>query len=218
MTKQLQVSVIVPVRNGAEYIGRCIRSLLNQSMEQEKYEIIVINDASTDKTKLAIKTFLGDVVYFENKKRKGLPATLNTGIKNARGQFVVRVDADDWVHPEYIKILYLSLTLNLSLDAVACDYIEVNNRQKEIATINSEKKPIGCGIMFKLKDLIKIGLYDKKFLVREEEDLIIRFKKYFKLTRIPIPLYRYRKHENNITNKKKLMNKYFNKIKKKYKK
>ena len=71
MTKQLQVSVIVPVRNGAEYIGRCIRSLLNQSMEQEKYEIIVINDASTDKTKLAIKTFLGDVVYLENKKRKG---------------------------------------------------------------------------------------------------------------------------------------------------
>ena len=58
----------------------------------------------------------------------------------------------------------------------------------------------------------------KKFLVREEEDLIIRFKKYFKLTRIPIPLYRYRKHENNMTNKKKLMNKYFNKIKKKYKK
>jgi len=218
MIKQVQVSVIVPVRNGAEYIGRCIRSLLNQSMEQEKYEIIVINDASTDKTKLAIKTFLGDVVYLENKKRKGLPATLNTGIKNARGQFVVRVDADDWVHSEYIKILYLSLTLNLGLDAVACDYIEVNNRQKEIAIINSEKKPIGCGIMFKLKDLIKIGLYDKKFLVREEEDLIIRFKKYFKLTRIPIPLYRYRKHENNMTNKKKLMNKYFNKIKKKYKK
>ena len=53
--------------------------LLNQSMEQEKYEIIVINDASTNKTKLAIKTFLGDVVYLENKE--GLPATLNTGIK-----------------------------------------------------------------------------------------------------------------------------------------
>ena len=97
MTKQLQVSVIVPVRNGAEYIGRCIRSLLNQSMEQEKYEIIVINDASTDKTKLAIKTFLGDVVYLENKK-EGLPATLNTGIKNARGQFVVRLTLMIGVH------------------------------------------------------------------------------------------------------------------------
>ena len=112
MTKQLQVSVIVPVRNGAEYIGRCIRSLLNQSMEQEKYEIIVINDASTDKTKLAIKTFLGDVVYLENKKRKGLPATLNTGIKNARGQFVVRVDADDYVNSNYLNLLKLYLEFN----------------------------------------------------------------------------------------------------------
>ena len=58
--------------------------------------------------------------------------------------------------------------------------------------------------MFKLKDLIKIGLYDKKFLVREEEDLIIRFKKYFKLTRIPIPLYRYRKHRKQYDKQKKI--------------
>ena len=62
------------------------------------------------------------------------------------------------------------------------------------------KKPIGCGRMFKYTQLIEIGLYDRKFLAREEE-LIHRFKKY-KVTRIPVPLYRYRRHENNLTNKK----------------
>ena len=58
MKSQTQVSVIVPVRNGEQYIGRCIRSLLNQTLDSDKFEIIVINDASTDKTKSAIKTFL----------------------------------------------------------------------------------------------------------------------------------------------------------------
>ena len=66
--------------------------------------------------------------------------------------------------------------------------------------------------------LVDIGLYDKSFLAREEEDLILRFKKKYKLTRIPIPLYRYRKHNNNLTNKKKIMKKYFKKISSKYKK
>lgn len=218
MKSQTQVSVIVPVRNGEQYIGRCIRSLLNQTLDSDKFEIIVINDASTDKTKSAIKTFLGDLIYLENRKRKGLPGTLNVGIKNARGQYIVRVDSDDWVHPEYLNIMYIHLTLNQDLDAVSCDYWEVNNRQKVLAVKNCEKNPIGCGIMFKIKDLIKIGLYDKNFLAREEEELIIRFKKHSKLTRIPIPLYRYRKHEGNLTNKKKLMKKYLRKIKAKNKK
>ena len=73
MKSQTQVSVIVPVRNGEQYIGRCIRSLLNQTLDSDKFEIIVINDASTDKTKSAIKTFLGDLIYLENRKRYSSP-------------------------------------------------------------------------------------------------------------------------------------------------
>ena len=199
-----QISVILPTRNGEKYIGRCLRSLLNQTIDLDKYEIILINDASTDKTKEAIKTFLGDIVYIENKKKKGLPASLNIGIKKSRGQYIVRVDSDDWVHPEYLNMLYCHLNLNNNLDAVACDYLEVDNNQKTLAQKNCEKKPIGCGIMFKIHDLIKLGLYDSKFLAREDEDLLIRFKKKYKVTRIPVPLYRYRKHESNMTNNKKI--------------
>ena len=49
------ISVIIPVFNGEKFIGRCLRSLLNQTLSREKYEIIVINDASTDKTEYALK-------------------------------------------------------------------------------------------------------------------------------------------------------------------
>lgn len=216
MSKSIQISVIIAAKNAELYIGRCLRSLINQSFDSESYEIIVINDGSTDMTFEALQQFMGDIIYIKNKKNIGLPGSLNKGIKNAKGQYIVRVDADDWVHPQFLCLLYYHLNLNVNLDAVACDYQIVNNKQKVLSTENCENKPIGCGIMFKYSHLIEIGLYDKKFLAREEEDLIHRFKKKYKVTRIPVPLYRYRRHDNNLTNKKKIMKKYVNEIKKKY--
>ena len=218
MKKSLQVSVIVPTYNSQSYIGRCLRSLLNQNFDQDKYEIIVINDGSKDKTKEALKNFMGDIVYLENKKNKGLSESLNKGIKNSKGQYIVRVDSDDWVHSEFINILYHHINLNPEIDAVACDYHRVDNQQKILSYNNCEEDPIGCGIMFQAINLIDIGLYDNKFLAREEEDLIIRYKKKYSVTRVPIPLYRYRDHENNLTKNKKLMSKYLKKIKSKHKK
>ncbi|OYU66500.1 MAG: glycosyl transferase, partial [Burkholderiales bacterium PBB5] len=56
------VSVIVPVYNEERYIGRCLRSLLQQTMSQEHYEIIVIDDASTDRTPYALELFHDQIV------------------------------------------------------------------------------------------------------------------------------------------------------------
>ena len=204
----VHVSVIVPVYNSELYIGRCIRSLLNQSINPENYEIILINDGSSDNTKKAIEPFVGDLIIIENKKNLGLPASLNKGIKKARGQFIVRVDSDDYVHVEFLKILSLHLQLNHSIDAIASDYLLVNNDQDVLGQNNCLKNLIGCGIMFRLKHLIDIGLYDESFLLREEEELMIRFKSKYKISRLQLPLYRYRKHENNITNNKEKMKKF----------
>lgn len=60
--------------------------------------------------------------------------------------------------------------------------------------------PIACGIMFRVEHVIDIGLYDEDFLSREDEDLRLRFLKKYQIERIKLPLYRYRKHENNMTN------------------
>ena len=123
--------------------------------------------------------------------------TLNIGIKKARGQFIVRVDADDFVHWDYLKILSMHLQLNHDIDAIACDYQLVNDHQDVLAQVNCLEKPIGCGIMFRLDQLIDIGLYDEDFLVREDEDLRIRFLKKYSISRVQLPFYRYRQHENN---------------------
>ena len=212
LMKSVQVSVIVPSYNAELYIGRCIRSLLKQSLNQEDFEIIVINDSSKDNTKKALLPFVGDIVLIENKRNLGLPSSLNKGIKKARGQFIVRVDSDDYVHVDFLKILSLHLQLNHSIDAIASDYLLVNNDQDVIKEMNCLKDPIGCGIMFRLKHLIELGLYNAKFLRREDEELMNRFKIKYNISRVAIPLYRYRRHENNITNDKKSMKKYKKKL------
>ena len=214
--RSVQVSVIVPAYNAELYIGRCLRSLLKQTLDIDDYEIIVINDCSTDNTKKVISPFIGDINYLENNKKLGLPKTLNTGIKNAKGQFIIRVDADDYVHWDFLKILSMHLQLNLSIDAIACDYLLVDNHQNIISYKNCLEKPIGCGIMFKLEHLIDVGLYDADFLAREDEELILRFNKKYSVSRVQLPLYRYRKHKHNLTNDKNTMKKYNDKLSEKH--
>ena len=214
--RSVQVSIIVPAYNAELYVGRCLRSLLKQTLDVDNYEIIVINDCSTDNTKQVINPFIGDINYLENNKKLGLPETLNTGIKNAKGQFIIRVDADDYVHWDFLKILSMHLQLNLSIDAIACDYLLVDNHQNIISYKNCLEEPIGCGIMFKLEHLIDVGLYDADFLAREDEELILRFKKKYSVSRVQLPLYRYRKHKHNLTNDKNTMKKYNDKLSEKH--
>ena len=209
------ISVIVPVHNQEKYIGRCLRSLLNQNVNNE-YEIIIINDGSTDKTSYALNLFSGyNIKVINNKDNIGLPSSLNIGIKNSKGKFIVRVDSDDYVNENYLLFLSEFLIQNKSTDAVACDYLLVDENEKILKECLSKNEPIGCGIMFKKKNLIDIGLYDSNMKLHEDKDLLYRFKKKFKINYLNIPLYRYRKHETNITNNKKNQEIYLKKLKKK---
>ena len=213
-----KVSVIIPVYNHEKYIARCLRSITSQSLNKNDYEIIVVDDGSTDKTAKAIKPFLREIKLIKNKKNKGLPNALNQGIKKSRSKYIVRLDADDYVNQEFLKFLYLYIQNNEKMHAVACDYYLVDDSEKVISKQNCQKKPIACGIIFKTQNLIDLGLYDEEFLLYEDIDFRKRFKTKFNIHRIPIPLYRYRRHENNITNNKFNQKKFMKKFKKKYKK
>lgn len=217
MAKQLAVSIIVPVYNQEKYIGRCLRSLLAQDFDKDRFEVIVINDGSNDKTAYALELFKNDIVIINNKKNKGLPYSLNKGIKKSKSQYIVRVDSDDYININFLKFLTFYLDQNINFDAVACDYLIVNNKEKIISRKNCLKTPIACGIMFRIEQLISIGLYDEKFLLHEEKDLRIRFKKKYNITRIELPLYRYRMHESNNTKNTSKMKIHLNKLKKKHK-
>ena len=69
--------------------------------------------------------------------------------------------------------------------------------------------------MFKLDKLVEIGLYDEAFLAREDEELSFRFKKKYNIERVALPLYRYRRHQNNLTNNIENMDFFSTKLKKK---
>jgi glycosyltransferase involved in cell wall biosynthesis len=212
------VSVIVPAYNQENYIGRCLRSLLNQSLSQIDYEIIIVDDGSTDRTKYALDLFKGGIIrVIHHEQNMGLPYSLNTAIKNSLGKYIVRVDSDDYVNKHYLLFLSMFLETNNYMDAVACDYILVDAQENVLSIVDCEKDPIGCGIMFKRTQLIDLGLYDSSMKWHEDKDLYARFTLKHKIHRIELPLYRYRKHEKNMTNDMNMMNTYLEKLKQKHK-
>ena len=220
MAKKIEISVLIASYNQEKYIGRCLRSLFNQSIDFDKYEITLVNDGSTDRTLFAAELFCNPkdskLKIINNKKNLGLPASLNKAIKASNGKYIVRIDSDDWVSRDFLKLLYEFLENNIYMDAIACDYNLVNKFEKVIERKNCLLDPIACGIMFKKKDLIEIGLYDETFHYNEERELRIRFEKKFKIHRLELPLYRYRKHEKNMTNNKEVLDIYNNKLINKY--
>ena len=168
-------------------------------MPKKDYEIIVVDDGSTDNTRYILESFGDWIRVIWLGENKGLPYASNVGIKNSLSRFVVRVDADDFIHEDLLKAEYLYLSLNNGIDAVSCDYYIVDDRENTLERRSANKSPIACGIMFRKDYLVGIGLYDEKFLLMEDEDLRIRFLRKYTIYNIPLPLYRYRMHDNNST-------------------
>lgn len=196
----IELSIIIPAFNAEKYIERCLRSLEAQSMDQSAFEVIVIDDGSIDATSQIIKAKFKSVRLISRQENLGLPYSVNEGIKIANSRYIVRVDSDDFVHEKFLEYLLFSASENQEYDAICCDYINVDDREIRINKVNSLEEPIACGILFKSSVLIELGLYDEKMLFNEEKDLMHRFKeKGFKIMRLPLPLYRYRKHENNLS-------------------
>ena len=224
MKKKIQraplVSVIISTYNHDQFIGRCLRSLLNQTMTLEDYEIVIINDCSTDNTEYALDLFISKfntpIKVLNNKKNIGLPASLNKAIKFSQAPYIVRVDSDDYVNQNFLSFLSSYLDTNPKDDAIACDYYIVDDNEKFLKRVNCSESPIGCGIMFRRNLILDIGLYDKNFRYNEELEFRIRFEKKYKVHRLKVPMYRYRMHDKNITKNSTEMKFYLEKIKKKH--
>lgn len=199
------VTVVVAALNQERFIGRCIRSLLAQNFPRHDYEVLVVDDGSTDRTSYALELFADEVTMIRNDSNIGLPASLNRAIRKVRSPFLVRVDADDFVSRNFLLFLHGFASQNSYMDAVACDYNLVDDQGVVIARKNCMEEPIACGIIFRTDHLVDIGLYDEQFLRQEERDLRIRFLKKHGIHRLEMPLYRYRRHEANITNDRDMM-------------
>ncbi|MGN8632202.1 glycosyltransferase family 2 protein [Blautia sp. HCP3S3_G3] len=95
MTNQPVVSVVMPVYNGAQYIRQAVESVFRQDVP---LELIVVDDGSSDDTEEILKEYLGrdDFHYLRNKNNTGAAASRNRGVREARGEYVAFLDADDW--------------------------------------------------------------------------------------------------------------------------
>lgn len=212
----LDTSIIITNYNRAEFLGRAIRSCLKQSLDKSRYEIIVVDDGSTDNSRVLISSFEEDgiIPIFLN-KNGGVANASNEGIKKARGAFVMRVDSDDFIAENTLLFLTEIMSVNPEIGFVYTDHIRVNEKEKYLkrVDINTLDKLLnhGAGIIFRKTYLETIGLYDKIYKQAEDYDLIKRYLKNFNGYHFPMPLYRYTRHSGNITGNRKQRNEYIRK-------
>ena len=114
MINQL-VSVIIPTYNNFSFIRRAINSVFNQTWKD--FEIIVVDDGSTDRTRNIIQEFENNIVYLKQ-ENKGPASARNRGLKIAKGKYVVFLDADDEFLPDKLSYQGNFLEENPSIDLV----------------------------------------------------------------------------------------------------
>lgn len=113
------VSIVVPAYNAAKYIYSCMDSILGQT--NRDFELIVVDDGSTDSTLTALESYSNDLrVRIVHQENSGVSVARNRGISMARGEFILFVDSDDVLHPEFIS---RCLTLANKDD---CDFVLVS--------------------------------------------------------------------------------------------
>jgi glycosyltransferase involved in cell wall biosynthesis len=209
----MKVSIIITCFNREKFIARAIRSAIFQNFPKNQFEVIVVDDGSSDNSRKIIEDFGDEIICIFHDKNMGLPTARNNGIRKARGRFVVHLDSDDYIHEDLIHVENLHLALNADWGAVACDYVEIDEHESHIGRRKAENHPIACGIMFRKESLIDIGLYDEKMLMCEDEEMRQRFEQKYLIGYVHLPLYRYTRHDKNMTNDVDAMAAYRNKIK-----
>ena len=139
----IKLSIIVPVYNVAEYLERCLNSLINQTLNE--IEIICVNDGSTDNSLCILEKFAGldNRIKIINQKNKGLSGARNTGIKLIQGEYFGFLDSDDWVDLDYFEKLY-KRAKNCDADISLGDFIRKGKFKHKIRLkLNKEEEFVG---------------------------------------------------------------------------
>lgn len=139
----MRLSIIIPVYNVEQYIGKCIASLLNQNLPVNQYEMIFVDDGSTDGS---LQNLTNAVVGKENVKvfsheNRGPGFTRNFGLSQATGDYIWFVDSDDWIKENCLQMILDHIENHGSPDVVALSYVLTDCALKEqyyIAKCNSE--------------------------------------------------------------------------------
>ena len=185
-----KISIIIPIRNEENYIKECVESILNFDYPKEYLEILFVDGMSEDKTIEILNEYQKTFSYIKilkNRKRI-VPVAMNIGIKEAKGEYICRLDAHAKYPVNYIrKLLYWSKKLNAdNVGAVCMTSIKNDwNISKAIQFVMSDKFGVGNSLFrtgidkpievdtvpfgfYKKEVFDKIGLYDER-LVRAQD-------------------------------------------------
>jgi glycosyltransferase involved in cell wall biosynthesis/ADP-heptose:LPS heptosyltransferase len=186
------VSVIIPTYNTADYIADAIESIVIQNYRN--FEIIIVDDGSTDNTKDIVDRFEGEEIKYMHQQNKGAPSACNTGIKISNGDYIIRLDADDMMTPDFIAKHLAEFEKHPDADlvytndfAIKEDYTPVcfversayKDRKSLIRDMFRSGYPVipfrNC-VRKSVYD--KIGLLDETLIVSEDYDMMRRFVKH----------------------------------------
>ncbi len=211
-----KISVIIPAYNSEKYISSCLNSIINQSFDD--FEVIVINDGSCDKTgEIALEYAKKDkrIKYF-SQKNKGPSSARNLGIKEAKGEYILFVDCDDWLNSDYLRELYGAIIKNGSDIAVSnlirkgkykykhrFNYKEEKTAQDLAQKTKLLKVPLCCYATGKLykKELVENQPFIDGVFFEDMMWLPEVIKKSKKIVTAPEAIYYYRVNNSSIVKK-----------------
>ncbi len=212
MTKRPFVSVVMPVYNGGQYLKAAIESILTQTFKN--FELVIINDGSTDQSEDIIKTYQDERVRLISRGNKGLVDTLNEGITKARGELIARMDADDISEPTRLEeqVKFLEKYPDIGLVGTTSFIIREDGRYSHVNPVLTEdqdlRKAFLVGNMFvhgsamvRSDVLKKSGLYRKLALHAEDYDLWVRVAEVSKVANLTNVLYRWRDNSQGVSQK-----------------
>ena len=207
----MKLSVIVPVYNVEKYLGKCLDSLVNQTMDN--IEIIVVNDESPDKSQDIIDKYAKKYknIHAVKKKNGGLSSARNYGLKYAKGEYVTFVDSDDYVKENMYEIMYKRAKDN-NFDIVACDinyvypnyeesvYTDPKHDSFNIREVFINLYPTVCTKIFKRELFANNNLEFKNGVWYEDVEMMYRLLPYVKsIGVVHIPFYQYLQRNESIT-------------------
>ncbi|RXJ84875.1 glycosyltransferase family 2 protein [Arcobacter sp. CECT 8985] len=212
MNDNPMVSVVMSVYNAEKYLDEAIQSILNQTYKN--FEFIIINDGSMDKSLDIIDKFKAqdERIIVISRENKGLIASLNEGIKKAKGKYIARMDADDISLPTRFEEQVEFLDKNQDI-AVCGTWVEVfgKNRKKTIwkMPINDDELKVRLlfsvsfahpSIMMKKEFIQRHGIkYKEEYKHAEDYKFWLDSSKYTKFANISKVLFRYRYLETSVS-------------------
>lgn len=200
------VSVVLPIYNAEEYLSQAIESILSQTLEN--FELILINDASTDKTLQIINKFKrkdSRIVLINNQKNLQMAESLNLAISQSGSDLIARMDQDDIAFPNRLEVQYAFMRAHPKVSVVGNDIIIIDEDGKVTGKRTYPTSSEGLKkilfrysafahptVMFRKTPFQKIKGYNPAKHPCEDIDLWFRLGKEYEFASIPNFLLRYR--------------------------